>query len=157
MTAQSTTLHDKWCGWCGIYFQSPHRSRKYCCESHNKMASAYRCGRRVEGPPRPVEIPDSTIGLIGTDAEGDLFTQAACRGVDDQHILFFPAGYGKQFRKQITHSKTVCGECPVRAACLEYALANEISDGTWGGLTEWERRGMTLGDSQMALVLDQAS
>jgi WhiB family transcriptional regulator, redox-sensing transcriptional regulator len=30
--------------------------------------------------------------------------------------------------------------CPVRAGCLEYALANDERFGIWGGLSERERR-----------------
>lgn len=32
-----------------------------------------------------------------------------------------------------------CGTCPVRAQCLAYALENDLR-GTWGGLSERERR-----------------
>lgn len=37
-------------------------------------------------------------------------------------------------------AKKVCRECPVKVECLEYALAAEIRDGVWGGLSERERR-----------------
>ena len=28
----------------------------------------------------------------------------------------------------------ICGQCPVREACLDYALKNQIQHGVWGGL-----------------------
>ena len=34
----------------------------------------------------------------------------------------------------------LCAACPVRAQCLEYALAHRIDDGIWGGSSERERR-----------------
>jgi len=34
----------------------------------------------------------------------------------------------------------VCGRCPVRVDCLEYALANRIEDGIWGGESAPARR-----------------
>lgn len=30
--------------------------------------------------------------------------------------------------------------CPVREACLAYALAHRERYGTWGGLSQWDRR-----------------
>lgn len=49
--------------------------------------------------------------------------------------LFFPSdGIGVQVAQQ------VCEGCPVRTPCLEYALANSIEHGVWGGCSERERR-----------------
>ena len=36
----------------------------------------------------------------------------------------------------------VCAACPVRDLCLEYALANGIEHGVWGGTTATERSRM---------------
>lgn len=36
-------------------------------------------------------------------------------------------------------AKAICGACPVRAACLAYALARHEGHGIWGGLTAEER------------------
>ncbi|MEU9606179.1 WhiB family transcriptional regulator [Streptomyces sp. NPDC048057] len=35
---------------------------------------------------------------------------------------------------------TACGFCPLRKPCTEYATAQNIPWGTWGGLTEKDRR-----------------
>ncbi len=49
--------------------------------------------------------------------------------------LFFPSdGVGVEVAKR------VCGDCPVREQCLEYALENRIDHGVWGGTSERERR-----------------
>jgi WhiB family redox-sensing transcriptional regulator len=58
---------------------------------------------------------------------------AACRHEDPE--LFFPLSPAT-----VTQAKTVCGECPVRAACLAYACATGQDAGIWGGMTEEERR-----------------
>jgi WhiB family redox-sensing transcriptional regulator len=48
---------------------------------------------------------------------------------------FFPSdGVGVELARRI------CAECPVKTACLEYALRNGIDHGVWGGTSERERR-----------------
>ena len=37
-------------------------------------------------------------------------------------------------------AKSVCAQCGVRVACLEYALVSREKSGVWGGATERERR-----------------
>jgi len=37
-------------------------------------------------------------------------------------------------------AKAICAECPVREACLEYALTTREKEGVWGGMTARERR-----------------
>jgi WhiB family redox-sensing transcriptional regulator len=61
--------------------------------------------------------------------------RAACRGVDPD--IFYPAS-----DEDAEPAKAICHQCPVREACLEYALANRERDGIWGGATERERRRM---------------
>ncbi|MEV7419769.1 WhiB family transcriptional regulator [Streptomyces sp. NPDC089919] len=39
----------------------------------------------------------------------------------------------------VRDAKRLCGACEGRAACLEYALANDERFGVWGGLSEQER------------------
>ena len=61
--------------------------------------------------------------------------RSACRGVDPD--IFYPAT-----DEEAGEAKAICGQCPVREPCLEYALANRERDGVWGGATERERRRM---------------
>lgn len=37
-------------------------------------------------------------------------------------------------------AKAICGGCPVRAQCLQYALEHNEQFGVWGGLSERDRR-----------------
>ena len=39
-------------------------------------------------------------------------------------------------------ARQVCSACPVRQACLDYAITNRIAYGVWGGLTGRERRAL---------------
>ncbi len=58
---------------------------------------------------------------------------ANCRGADPD--LFFPER-GASTRA----AKAICGECQVRADCLEFAIVSSEKFGIWGGLSERERR-----------------
>ena len=77
------------------------------------------------GPIDPTESAPS--------AGNDWMLRARCRGMNP--AVFFPTdGVGFEAARRI------CMECPVRAECLEYALANQIDQGAWGGTSERERR-----------------
>jgi WhiB family redox-sensing transcriptional regulator len=64
------------------------------------------------------------------------FTGALCTADPDR---WFPSVVGKGSRREQREAAVICQDCPVRAPCAEYALANRISVGVWGGLTENER------------------
>lgn len=82
----------------------------------------------------PVTHPDlSYLNEILPDWHLD----AACRDADP--MMWFPA-VGESTRR----AKAICGECPVRAECLDYALGLSGSDdfGIWGGTSERQRRAL---------------
>jgi WhiB family redox-sensing transcriptional regulator len=58
---------------------------------------------------------------------------ALCAETDPE--AFFPEKGGST-----REAKRVCAGCPVRAECLEFALAGDERFGIWGGLSERERR-----------------
>lgn len=70
--------------------------------------------------------------------EGGWRADAACRGEDPE--LFFPVGSTGPAAAQVDGAKQICAQCPVREACLEFALRTGQNYGIWGGLTEDERR-----------------
>jgi len=63
---------------------------------------------------------------------------AACRHEDP--ALFFPVGATGHAVEEIAAAKAVCARCPVRLACLRYALVTHQEFGVWGGHDEDERR-----------------
>ncbi len=64
---------------------------------------------------------------------------AACASLDTN--LFFPdPDGGPETIPMIASAKAVCGECPVRQSCLEFAIRTRQLDGVWGGHTPEERR-----------------
>ena len=61
---------------------------------------------------------------------------AACTQVDNS--AFFPTELTGQYA-DLAYVRGICRECPVRLACLEWALEhNEV--GIWAGTTEADRR-----------------
>lgn len=48
-------------------------------------------------------------------------------------------------------AKKLCKDCPLRDACLQYALDNNIFHGMWGGTTERQRTRMRRGDGAPTL------
>jgi len=65
---------------------------------------------------------------------------AACRDHDPE--LFFPVGNHGPALEQIAAAKNVCGTCPIRSACLAWALETGQEAGVWGGTDEDERRAL---------------
>ena len=65
-------------------------------------------------------------------------SRAICRDTDPD--LFFPIGTTGQALVQIDRAKEVCGMCPVKNDCLDYALETNQDSGIWGGLDEEQRR-----------------
>lgn len=75
-------------------------------------------------------------GIYSTDGdEGELSWQADALCAQTDPEAFFPEKGGST-----RDAKRVCSECPVREACLEYAMDNDERFGIWGGLSERERR-----------------
>ena len=71
------------------------------------------------------------------DAE-DWREKASCRSVDPD--LFFPVGTTGIALVQIEHAKSVCQQCDVKQACLDFAIQTNQESGVWGGTSEEERR-----------------
>ena len=59
---------------------------------------------------------------------------ATCREIGGD--MWFPEP-GENVSSEV---KRVCGACPVRVECLEYALVNDERFGIWGGKSDRERR-----------------
>ena len=63
----------------------------------------------------------------------DWMAMGKCREIHPS--VFFPSdGVG------VEAAQRICAGCPVTSPCLEYALANHIDHGVWGGASERERR-----------------
>ena len=83
-------------------------------------------------------IPASSLTLANADYTWR--RDAICRDTDPD--LFFPVGTTGYALVQIDRAKEVCGECPVKVDCLDYALETNQDSGIWGGTSEEERRSL---------------
>jgi len=69
----------------------------------------------------------------GGEMDTSWMQKGKCRELPPE--TFFPSdGVGVEIARRI------CADCPVKEACLEYALYNRIEHGVWGGASERERR-----------------
>ena len=83
--------------------------------------------------PDPALVDLGVPGLFVEDQEEGWQERALCAQTDPE--AFFPEKGGST-----REAKKICTGCEVKAACLEYALANDERFGIWGGLSERERR-----------------
>lgn len=67
--------------------------------------------------------------------------RAACRGPHTR-VFFPPSHFERRDEREDREgrAKAICRACPVRRACLDYALSIREPHGIWGGLNELERR-----------------
>lgn len=99
-----------------------------------------RCGKDTsEGAKR---CPDCTQRTANPFVDIAWQVDAACAGTDPE--AFFP---GPSESTTVRRATRVCNgdpdngipACPVRDACLEYAITANLKDGVWGGLTPNQR------------------
>jgi len=83
-----------------------------------------------------VSILASSLALGSADYSWR--NEAVCKDTDPE--LFFPVGTTGQALLQIDRAKEVCGECPVKVRCLDFAIETNQDSGIWGGTSEEERR-----------------
>jgi len=63
--------------------------------------------------------------------------EVPCQSAPD---LFFADTTDGAARAFHGHAKTMCGTCPVRGLCLEYAVEAREEYGVWGGTSPMDRR-----------------
>jgi WhiB family redox-sensing transcriptional regulator len=67
--------------------------------------------------------------------------QGLCRSVDAT-VFFPPAHFEHKPEREAREAKAkaICVDCPVRSACLDWALRVREPHGVWGGYSESERK-----------------
>lgn len=89
----------------------------------------------------------SGLNILGVDFEWQ--NGAACditRHPDVNPDWWFPStGESRDFDAK---AKAICATCPIRVTCLEKAMEDEDAQGTWGGMTEQERKHLREDDQE---------
>jgi len=62
--------------------------------------------------------------------------KAKCHGTNPE--LFFSVA-----KEDITAAKNFCADCPVKEACLDFAMTSHQEHGVWGGMSEKDRRNIS--------------
>jgi WhiB family transcriptional regulator, redox-sensing transcriptional regulator len=76
--------------------------------------------------------------MTALDNRAGWWSRAACSTADPE--LFFPISSSGPSSRQVLRAKSVCSNCQIQQACLDYALGSASVQGIWGGTTEAERR-----------------
>ena len=102
-------------------------------------------------------LADLRAVLSSYDADRGWRRDALCATADPEAFFPSPGGAGAAGRM----ARRVCRGCPVRVACLRFALDHDERDGIWGGLSTGQRdrlrRGQTVpwrGDARRTVRLD---
>ncbi len=95
------------------------------------------------GLPSPFPIP--TTATTRSSSATEQFSRETRRTMD---ISWMAAGSCRQVPPEtmfptdsagVIVARGVCADCPVRSNCLDYALANRIKEGVWGGTSSRQR------------------
>ncbi len=89
------------------------------------------------------ELVAIALTVAAEDPVEDWESAALCAQTDPES--FFPER-GESTRE----AKRVCMNCTVRVECLDFALSTGQQFGVWGGLSEFERRGLRRRGSEVA-------
>jgi WhiB family transcriptional regulator, redox-sensing transcriptional regulator len=106
------------------------RARRLCWSHYGR----WRRGMDMDAPLYAAGVKLGTPPPAGWDAD------APCRG--KTHIFFPDRSSGVGPHRLFAEAKAICAQCPLRAQCLDAALAWENPserNGVWGGLSPKER------------------
>jgi WhiB family redox-sensing transcriptional regulator len=65
--------------------------------------------------------------------------QAACNGQDTGIFFDHEDTRGEKRATSLAAARSICAQCTIRTACLDYAVETTQAFGVWGGLTAAER------------------
>jgi len=88
----------------------------------------------------------TAVSDLAADLSVEWQQHGSCKQADG--TLFFPPSNRFEHKPdreaREARAKRICGGCPVREDCLEWALTTREPHGVWGGRSESERKQMIL-------------
>jgi len=72
-----------------------------------------------------------------TEYVGEWQAAGACLSADPE--IFFPVSGTGASAPQIAQARRICGRCPVRRECLDFAMSSGEMHGIWGGTNPEDR------------------
>lgn len=102
----------------------------------------------INRPPHSMPTLASTTAAIATTSIDDPESShvphdpdsATAWMADGNCRLHPPATFFPSDGVGVDRARKICASCPVVGTCLEFALAERIDHGVWGGCSERERR-----------------
>jgi len=135
----------KTCPACGDRFYRP----RSC--SPSKWAPQITCSVDCAKDRRAGKVAKQPAGERRSGGGDDWRHRAACRG-EVYPDRFFPVGTSGPALLELADAKAVCARCPVVSECLDYAMANGLDAGVFGGLSEDERRSLKRRNARKSAV-----
>ena len=88
----------------------------------------------------------AAVAQLTTTLPTDWQQHGRCRATDSE-VFFPPAHFEHKPEREVreAQAKAICAGCPVKAQCLEWALAVREPHGVWGGTSEIERKQILTG------------
>ena len=88
----------------------------------------------------------AAVAQLTTTLPTDWQQRGLCRATDSE-VFFPPAHFEHKPERESreAQAKAICAGCPVKAACLDWALAVREPHGVWGGTSEIERKQILAG------------
>jgi Transcription factor WhiB. len=84
-------------------------------------------------------MPQQPLAQIPEDVQWHWQENGSCQ-TSDPTLFFHPQNErGAARRSRVQAAKSVCGSCPVRTECADYAIRAREPYGIWGGMSEEER------------------
>lgn len=68
--------------------------------------------------------------------------RASCNGMDNGIFVIAEELRGKNQLQEYKKAIEICKQCEVRSECLAYAVQNSLTEGVWGGLIPFQRKGL---------------